>query len=101
MGANALKGFPTPGLAGTGLGRSGIEPLQAPSQQPNMQPMPTMTAAQPLRPTTPSMGKSLQPGQAAFPVGQTPTNPWGANRGGSGALPLYRRPGTMPGTTQS
>jgi hypothetical protein len=100
MGANVLKAFPTPGAAGNGLGSGGVAALQVPSNQPNMQPMPSMTSAQPLKPMTSSMGKSLRPGQAAFPVGQSPTNPWGQNRGGSGMLPLYRRPGTMPGTAQ-
>jgi hypothetical protein len=100
MGANALKAWPTPGMAGTGLGSSGLTQQQAPSNQPNMRPMPTLNNAQPLQPITPSMGKSLSPGQAAFPVGQTPMNPWGQNRGGGGLLPIYRRPGTLPGTTR-
>jgi hypothetical protein len=100
MGANALKAFPSPGMAGNGLGPRALDPLQAPAQQPNMQPMPPMSAAQPLKPATPSAGRALRPGQAAFPTGQTARNPWGSNRGGSGMLPLYRRPGTMPSMTE-
>jgi hypothetical protein len=96
MGSGAAKAFPTPGVAGNGLGNLAIQPMQAPSQQPNMQPMQPLQAATALKPMTPSMGRVLQKGQAAFPVAQTPMNPWGVNRGGGGALPLYRRPGTMP-----
>lgn len=98
MGANALKAWPTPGAAGNGLGTLALNRMQAPSNQPNLQPMPSLQSAQPLKPLTPSMGKSLMKGQAAFPVGQTAMNPWGINRGGSGMLPLYRRPGTLPGS---
>jgi hypothetical protein len=100
MGANALKAFPTPGVAGNGLGTNAVTAAQAPALQPNMRPMQPLQSAQALKPMTPSMGKALQPGQAAFPVAQTPSNPWGVNRGGSGMLPLYRRPGTLPGTRQ-
>jgi hypothetical protein len=96
MGAGVGKAFPTPGVAGNGLGNDAASQLQAPALQPNLQPMPVMKSAQPLKPMSPSTGKVLQKGQAAFPVGQTPMNPWGMNRGGSSKLPLYRRPGTMP-----
>jgi hypothetical protein len=94
------KPFPTPGVAGSGLGNDASAQAQVPALQPNLQPMPVLKSAQPLRPMSPSMSKSLQKGQAAFPVGQTPMNPWGANRGGSAKLPLYRRPGTMPDLNQ-
>jgi hypothetical protein len=96
MGAGAGKAYPTPGRIGAGLGSNALAMSQAPALQPNLKPMQPLNAAQPLKPMTPSMGASLQPGQAAFPQGQTPYNPWGSNRGGSGMLPLYRRPGTMP-----
>lgn len=96
MGANAFKAYPTPGRMGAGLGSNFVAQAQAPANQQNLQPMKPLQSAQALKPVTPSMGKALQPGQAAFPVGQTPYNPWGSNRGGSGMLPLYRRPGTMP-----
>jgi|SRR5262252_6268652 len=95
MGAGVAKAFPTPGLPGNGLGSNAVAKMQAPATQPNLRPMQPLQA---MKPMTPSMGKSLQPGQAAFPVGQTATNPWGQNRGGSGLMPLYRRPGTLPGT---
>jgi hypothetical protein len=95
------KGFPTPGQLGTGLGNQAMAAASVPNLQPNLQPMPTMTPAMALKPMSPSRGKVLLKGQAAFPVGQSPMNPWGANRGGSGKLPLYRRPGTMPGTDET
>lgn len=81
---------------GNGLGNNAVAQIQAPANQPNLRPMQPLQA---MKPMTPSMGKSLQPGQAAFPTGQSPMNPWGMNRGGSGMIPLYRRPRTMPGTT--
>jgi hypothetical protein len=99
MGAGAGNAPPTPGVMGSGLGSLAQMKATAPAQQPNYQPMRPLQPAAPLKPVTPSMGKALLPGQAAFPVGQTPWNPWGSGRGGSGTLPLYRRPGTMPGTT--
>jgi hypothetical protein len=96
MGSGMGKAFPTPGVAGNGLGNNASAQAQAPALQPNLQPMPVMRPAQPLKPMSPSMGNVLQKGQAGIPTGQTAMNPWGANRGGSGSLPLYRRPGTMP-----
>jgi hypothetical protein len=90
------KAFPTPGVAGNGLGNNASAQAQVPALQPNIKPMPTMSPARPLQPMSPSSNRSLLKGQAALPMGQTPRNPWGMNRGGSGALPLYRRPGTMP-----
>lgn len=95
MGAGTAKAFPSPGAAGSGLGTNAQAQLQAPARQPNLGAMQPLQA---LKPMTPSMGKALQPGQAAFPVGQTPMNPWGVNRGGNGLKPIYRRPGTLPGT---
>lgn len=97
-GISGGRAFPTPGVAGNGLGSNAVSAAQAPSLQPNLQPMKPLQSTQPLKPMTPSAGKALQPGQAAFPTGQTPMNPWGVGRGGSGALPLYRRPQTLPGT---
>lgn len=93
------RAYPTPGVEGSGLGTNAVQAAQAPALQPNlrpMQPLPSAQSAQALRPLTPSMGASLQPGQAAFPTGQSPTNPWGINRGGSGSIPVSRRPGTLP-----
>jgi len=96
MGANPSKAFPTPGAIGTSLGSNAVSMAQLPGVVP-LQATPASTAAQPLKPLSASQGTVLQPGQAAVPVAQTPSNPWGADRGGNGLLPLYRRPGTMPG----
>lgn len=90
MGAAGAKANPSPGLPGTGMGSSSTA-MAWPSA--NLKPMQVLQA---MKPMTPSQGQSLRPGQAAPPMGQTPYNPWGKNRGGSGLLPLYRRPGTMP-----
>lgn len=87
MGAGAGKAFPTPGAVGSGLGPSAS--LQA------MTPMQPMAGIKPL---SANSGMALRPGQASPPVGQSPMNPWGKGSGGSGSLPLYRRPQTMPGS---
>ena len=88
--------WPTPGVAGNGLGTNASIAAAAPAQQPNLQKMPVLNPTQPLTPAT--VGRSLQPGQAALPWGQSPMNPWGLGRGGSGKLPISYRPGTLPGT---
>jgi hypothetical protein len=112
MGGAATGGrpFPAPGQIGSNLGMNYVQRAQDPAQLPNlrpMQPLPTQTASQilpalagvrALTPITANQGVALQPGQAAFPTGQTASNPWGINRGGSGAMPLRKRPGTLPGT---
>lgn len=64
MGANAAKGFPTPGVAGNGLGNNAQAQQQAPARQPNLR---AMQPVQSLKAMTASQGKALQPGQAAFP----------------------------------
>lgn len=92
------KAYPTPGIPGAGLGLQNQLIQAAPALQPNLNPIPSFSATQPLKPLTPSMGKSLMPGQPAFPTGQTPVNPWGVGRGGSGTIALSKRPGTLPGT---
>ena len=80
MGANAGKGFPqSEGTAALGH-LAALAPLAK------------------LAPLNPHKGIALRTGQASPPVGGTPMNPWGRGSGGSGKLPLYRRPGTMPAT---
>jgi hypothetical protein len=94
--AAGQRAFPTPGMPGAGLGTNAVAQTQNPAVLPNLSPMPILSKAQPLKPLSPMSGRVIQPGQAAIPVGQSPHNPWGANRGGSGLMPLYRRPRTMP-----
>ena len=94
--AGGGRAWPTAGLIGNGLGNNALAAAQAPALQPNLNPMPPLSASQTLKPLTPSMGRALQPGQSALPVAGTPTNPWGVNRGGSGSIPVSRRPGTLP-----
>jgi len=96
MGGNAWKAFPTPGQPGSSLGGNALALRQSPALQPNYSQTPTLKPTAPLMPMTGNQGKSLQTGEAAIPTGQTAYNPWGQNRGGSGSLPIYRRPGTMP-----
>lgn len=97
-GAGTTKAFPTPGAVGTGLGSSGV--MQNTMGFANLfKPTRPAESAQPLKALSASAGTALQPGQAPMaPTGQTPYNPWGSGRGGNGLLPIYRRPGTMPGS---
>jgi hypothetical protein len=85
MGANFAKSFQSQGMGGP----APPTPLQAASPTP---------ALPPHKAFHPMKGPVLRKGQASIPVGQSPMNPWGKGRGGSGMLPLYRRPGTLPGT---
>ena len=90
------KAWPSPGVMGTGLGTQNQLLAAAPANQAPLQPTPSINPARALTPTGPNQGRSLLAGQPAFPTGQSPLNPWGINRGGSGAIPLSRRPGTLP-----
>lgn len=92
------KAWPSPGIAGNGLGTNARLEQADPLNLPDYRPAQPLNASQPLKPLSLSRGRSLQPGQAAFPIAQTASNPWGAGRGGSGAIPVSRRPGTLPGT---
>lgn len=92
MGGQPTKAFPTPGVVGSGLGTTGVTSSQGATAS---------QALKPMQPLTPAKGavpgaNTMQTGRPNPPTGQTPMNPWGQNRGGSGMLPLYRRPGTMP-----
>jgi hypothetical protein len=82
MGANIAKAFHSQGMGGP----APPTPLQA------------TAPISPLAPHRAHKGISLRKGEASLPVGQSPMNPWGKGSGGSGMLPLYRRPGTLPGT---
>lgn len=92
------KAWPTPGVSGTGLGIQNQAMQAMPALQPNFRQASSFAATQPLKAIQPSMGKNLMPGQPAFPTGQTPVNPWGVGRGGSGTIAVSKRPGTLPGT---
>ena len=72
------KPSPSPGVPGSGPPSSSLQVTSA------------LTPLAPMAPLSPSAGNSLRTGQAAPPRGHSPMNPWGANRGGSGMLPLYR-----------
>ena len=90
------RAWPTPGQEGNGLGN--IARLDAASIQPDYRPTQALTPSLPAKPLAIQTGRSLAPGQPAFPTGQSGANPWGVGRGGSGAIPIYRRPQTLPGT---
>lgn len=97
-GAASSKAFPTPGVAGSGLGSNAVAANALAWPNSTLRPNRPTESAQALKPMTAAQGQSLSTGQAPqAPFGQTPYNPWGQNRGGSGLLPIYRRPQTLPG----
>ena len=97
MGAVPTKSFPPPSTVGGPQGANPVNTAAAPVAAPTLPGQPAMAPATPAAPTPPygAQGAALMPGQAAPPQAGTPLNPWGINRGGSGMLPTYRRPGTL------
>jgi hypothetical protein len=96
MGAGAAKAFK--GAAGSGTGSGTVSPMQPTRGTSPLGNLAGLAPLSKLAPLNPDKGTALRTGQASIPVGQSPMNPWGKDRGGSGKLPLYRRPGTLPGT---
>jgi hypothetical protein len=101
MGAVPTKTFPQPSAVGGSQAVSPLNAAQAPIAAPLLgganQATMAATPAVPAAPTPPmgAKGTALMPGQASPPIAGTPLNPWGVNRGGSGLIPTYRRPGTL------